>query len=116
MKLLHTVILSACLSTQMASVGLASGSYCACMPKPPRSARNAIDRDRYDLGQKVFNRKAVEGKGDAAPQLERLQALQAKLPARIGKKQVLTERAGKLTSEQLDALEYFVEQRYGRSR
>jgi|SRR4030095_1418941 hypothetical protein len=96
---------------------LASGTYCACMPKPPLRVKGAqVDRDRYDLGQKVYNEKTAPGQGDAASQRTRLQALQAQLPESIAKKKNLTSMAGKLTEQQLSALEYYVQQRYPKSK
>lgn len=96
---------------------LASGTYCACMPKPPSKAQaGRVDRDKFDLGQKVFNQKAAPGQGDAAAQRSRLQALQTQLPAKVAKKKDLTAFAGKLSEQQLEALEYYVSQRYGKSK
>lgn len=94
---------------------LASGSYCACMPKPPPKVAK-IDRDKFDLGQKVFNERTAPVQGDAAPQRLRLEAMQAKLPEKVAKKKNLTALAGKLSEEQLDALQYYVEQRYGKMK
>ena len=95
----------------------ASGSYCACMPKPPLRVKSAqVDRDRYDLGQKVYNEKAAPGQGDAAAQRTRLQALQSQLPASVAKTKDLTAMAGKLSEQQLSALEYYVQQRYPKTK
>ena len=92
----------------------ASGSYCTCMPKPPAKGSKAtkVDRAKYDLGQKAFNGKTAPVQGDATAQRARLEALQRKLPEKVGAKKDLTSLAGKLSEEQLDALEYFVQQRY----
>lgn len=95
----------------------ASGSYCACMPKPPvTNAAGPVDKDRFDLGQKVFNGKIAPTQSDAALQRSRLEALQTQLPARVAKKKKLTNLAGKLTHEQLQALEYFIGRRYPQSK
>jgi hypothetical protein len=100
---------------------IASGSYCACLPKPPAaSAANArgatarVDRDRFDLGQKVFNGQTAPARGNAKAQRPRLEALGSQLPAKVAKEKNLPARAGSLTNEQLDALEYYVAERYGR--
>jgi hypothetical protein len=105
-------VLAICALTPLAAFG--SGSYCACMPKPPSKygKPGAIDRDRFDLGQKIFNGKAAPGQGDATAQRTRLEALQAQLPEKVGRKNDLPAMAGKLSEQQLDALEYFVKQRY----
>lgn len=97
---------------------LASGSYCVCLPKPPpkSSAAKQADRDKYDLGQKVYNGKTAPATGDAAAQRARLQTLQASLPEKVAKKKDLTALAGKLTAEQLDALEHYVGQRYPKAK
>jgi hypothetical protein len=95
----------------------ASGSYCTCMPKPPPKASKAkVDRDKYDLGQKAFNGKTAPVQGNATAQRARLEALQRQLPEKVAAKKDLTSLAGKLSQEQLDALEYFVQQRYPASK
>lgn len=111
----HVLCLSlAAFAAASISPALASGSYCICLPKPP--ARTAkVDRDKYDLGQKVYNERTTPATGDAAAQKPRLEKLQSQLPARTAKKKDLVKLAGKLTPEQLDALEYYVGQRYPHS-
>lgn len=98
----------------------ASGSYCTCIPKPPPkgAAESKVEREKYALGQKLYNAKTPpEGAvGDATAQRTRLQALQTALPEKVGKKKDLTANAGKLTAEQLDALEYYVGQRYPKGK
>ena len=89
----------------------ASGTYTSRLPSAPAKAAK-VDRAKFDLGQKVYNGKTATAQGDAAAQRARLQALQARLPEKVAKKKDLTELAGKLTDEQLDALEYFVKERY----
>lgn len=88
------------------------------MPKPPPKVSKSVrvDRDKYDLGQKVFNGKAPAVQGDAAAQRSRLEALQRRLPEKVAAKKDLTDLAGKLSQEQLEALEYFVQQRYPTSK
>jgi hypothetical protein len=96
---------------------LASGSYCACMPKPPpKGQAGKVDRDKFDLGQKVFSNRMALAQGDAAAQRPRLQALQAQLPEKVAKKKDLTALAGKLSDQQLEALEYYVAQRYAKTK
>jgi hypothetical protein len=92
----------------------ASGSYCACLPKPPSSSGThaKVDRDRYDLGQKVFNGKTAPVQGNARSQKPRLEALQGRLPAKVAAQKHLPSLAGKLTNEQLESLEYYVGERY----
>ena len=107
-----SLILAACLAGPLSA--LASGTYCSCLPKPPRPAGKAesVDRDKFDLGQKVFNGKAAPGQGDAAAQRARLETLNGQLPESVAKKKNLPVLAGKLSAEQLEALDYFVKQRY----
>jgi hypothetical protein len=93
----------------------ASGSYCACLPKPP-SRQGKVDRDLYDAGQKIYNGKSLPTQGDAAAQKPRLEALQAQLPERVARKKNLRPMAGTLTDQQLNALEYYVNQRYPKSK
>jgi hypothetical protein len=105
--LLGTVVLA-----MSANLALGSGSYTS-RPPQPRVGQTSIDRARYSLGQRLFDGKVkLDAQADAAAQDPRLKALQARLPARVGKKKDLPALAGKLSSEQLDALEYYVNQRY----
>jgi hypothetical protein len=90
----------------------ASGSYTSRPPRPG-AAQEGVDRGLYDLGQKVFRGKAAAGLGDAAAQRPRLAALQGRLPAAAARKTDLAALAGKVTDEQLAALEYYVGRRYG---
>jgi len=107
------LVAAGCLGAPLAAS--ASGSYCACMPKPPAKA-GKVDRDKFDLGQKVFNGKTAPATGDASAQRTRLAALQTQLPEKVAKKKDLTALAGKLTDSQLDALEYYVKERYPASK
>lgn len=91
----------------------ASGSYTARPPQP--GAYGAPDRARYELGQRIFDGKlAPEAAADvdAAAQSERLARLEARLPQEVAASKNLKALAGKLTAEQLEALEYFVDERY----
>lgn len=73
----------------------------------------SLDREKYTLGQKVYDGGAMTpGEGDTDAQMERLKVVQAKLPADAAKMKDLVALAGKLSTEQLAALEYFVEQRF----
>ena len=93
---------------------LASGSYTS-RPPQPGAAGASVDRALYSLGQRIFTGKI---KPDAAvpaePQTERLERLQGVLPKRTAAKTDLISLAGKLSTEQLDALEYYVNLRYGK--
>lgn len=89
---------------------LASGSYTA---KPPRLGQ--LDHARYHLGKQVFTGKLdlpAAATGDAASQLPALQELEDKLPEKVRAKSQLTSLAGRLTREQLDALEYYLTVRF----
>lgn len=94
----------------------ASGSYIARPPKPPaKESKSAVDRDRYRLGQHIFNDKvALSAAGDATSQRSRLDSLQTRLPESVARRKDLPKLAGRLTEEQLVALEYYVARRYGR--
>jgi hypothetical protein len=73
-----------------------------------------MDREKYGLGQKVYEGSAMTpGGGDVDAQRARLKAVQMKLPADAMKMKDLPAMAGKLSAAQLDALEYFVAQRFG---
>ena len=72
-----------------------------------------MDREKYGLGQKVYEgQMKFMGGGDAGAQMERLKMAQAKLPADAMKMKDLPALAGKLSAAELDALEYFVSQRF----
>ena len=94
----------------------ASGTYRSNSPKPPPREQSGerVDRDRYSLGQRVFNGKAAPAKGDAVAQKPRLAAIQAQLPEKVARKKDLTTLSGQLSEEQLSALGYYVDQRYGK--
>jgi hypothetical protein len=89
----------------------ASGTY------PPAGAPRPMvrgDRGMIELGQAIYtgkaNLSAVDANGDK--QRERLTALQAKLPPSQRRLASLPALAGHLTSEQLTALEAFLEARF----
>ena len=96
--------------------GLASGSYSARPPRVPAGSAKAADpaREKFALGQRLFNGKGgLTATADLAAQKPRLQTLQDTLPAAVAKKKNLPAMAGKLTDDQLAALEHFVGERYG---
>ena len=90
--------------------GLASGSY----NRPPGPPPASVDKARYNLGKHVFAGKAAPATapGDAASQSVRLKELQGKLPKSARKSADLPALAGKLSNEQMTALEHFLEVRY----
>ena len=112
-RITHLTLLSGTAALLVATLPtFGSGTYCACMPKPPPKSAQTVDRDKFDLGQKVFNGKTAPVQGDPTGQRTRLAALQAQLPEKVAKKKDLTQLAGKITDQQLDALEYFIKERY----
>lgn len=113
-RLACLLLAAGCLGAPLAAS--ASGAYCTCIPKPPSAKAAKVDRDRFDLGQKVFNGKAAPANGDANAQRTRLAALQTQLPEKVARKKDLTALAGKLSDSQLDALEYYVKERYPASK
>jgi hypothetical protein len=110
--LLTLGLLAACLACP--ATGEASGSYTA-RPPQPGVAKKGLDRAKYSLGQKLFNGKVEpSGQGDATAQKERLTRLQGLLPEKTAAKKDLTVMAGKLSPDQLDALDYYVSNRYAK--
>lgn len=89
---------------------LASGSY----PGPGIRPAVRLNTQKYELGKAVFNGKATmtPGAGNAEVQVEKLKTWQAALPVAAAKTVDLPALAGKLTAEQMDALQYFLEVRY----
>jgi hypothetical protein len=111
-QLLTLGLLAVCLA--IPATADASGSYTARPPQPGVS-KKGLDRAKYSLGQKLFNGKvAPSGQGDATAQNERLKRLQGMLPEKTAAKKNLTTMAGKLSAEQLDALDYYVSNRYAK--
>lgn len=113
-KHLLQIVLGSLLGVASINLALASGTHANRMPKPPSSKETEkLDREKYSLGQKIYNAKVkLMTAGDAGAQMGRLKVLQARLPAKIAEKKNLVSLAGKLTAEQLEALEYFVQQRF----
>jgi hypothetical protein len=114
----RTLLLSALFSASVTAPALASGSYSGRPPQPPAKSGDGMtmkmDREKYGLGQKVYEGSAMTpGGGDVDAQRARLKAVQMKLPADAMKMKDLPAMAGKLSAAQLDALEYFVAQRFG---
>lgn len=106
------LLLGAAVLTASLHATLASGSYTSRPPQPGTSDKS-LDRAKYSLGQRLFDGKVKpDAQADPAAQRDRLKALQARLPKRVSKKKDLLALAGKLAAEQLDALEYYVKQRF----
>jgi hypothetical protein len=114
-SLLTLALAASCLALPLAlpAPAGASGSYTARPPQP--GASGIADRARYALGQRIFNGEVeADASAEAAPQAERLARLQGALPGDVAARKDLPAMAGKLTADQLEALEYFVHERYGR--
>ena len=95
----------------------ASGSYTARPQRPPapKDAATAIDNEKYALGKSIFTGKAklkAAPDASAAAQSARLKELAGKLPKSAKEAGKLPELAGKLSAQELEALEYYVGQRY----
>lgn len=111
-QLLALGLVAGCLALPVTAS--ASGSYTS-RPPQPGVAKKGLDRAKYSLGQKLFNGKVEpSGQGDAAAQKEDLTRLQGMLPKKTAAKKDLTLMAGKLSPEQLDALNYYVSNRYAK--
>jgi|SRR5204863_7125840 len=95
-----------------------SGSYSIRPPRPPSpvGVTKDTDRERYELGKKIYSGKAhltADPSADIKAQQEtRLRALQARLPESAQKKTDLPALAGRLTPAEMDALEYYVNKRF----
>ncbi|XDD45627.1 hypothetical protein AB3N60_13040 [Leptospira sp. WS39.C2] len=73
------------------------------------------DREKYHLGKAIFNQEiSLDSKtiSNASDQEERLEYLQGSLPNTEKRRVNLPELSGKLSEEQLQALEYFVQVRF----
>ena len=96
----------------------ASGSYSARPPRPPTliEMTKDADKEKYELGKKIYSGKArlsAQPTAEAAKTQEaRLRALQARLPEPAQRKTDLRALSGRLTSAEMDALEYYVNKRF----
>ena len=95
----------------------ASGHYRGRPPKPPTAGhkQDVPDQGKYALGKKIFTGKearATQPGVDTAQQEARLKALQARLPEKTQSGTNLPALAGKLSERELEALEYYVRERY----
>ena len=113
----RVVLLAALLGAAANAPAFASGSYSGRPPQPPAKAADGLamkmDREKYGLGQKVYEGSAMTpGGGNAEAQMARLKAAQMQLPADALKMKDLPSLAGKLSAAQLEALEYYVAQRF----
>ena len=104
-----------CLLLAMAGSALASGASPTRPPRPPRSAQAApaerMDDAKYAAGKAVFTGKAPMARNTGASKQERarLETL-ARQSGTAGRN--LPSLAGRLSADQLDALEYYVAHRY----
>lgn len=112
---LTPLLLAACVALPAAAS--ASGTYTARPPRPPAKAASGekMDSAKYELGKRIYNGKAKLEASTAVPmamQETRLRALETRLSEKEQKSARLSSYAGKLTAEQLDALEYYVAHRF----
>ena len=114
----YTLFLTLLFSAASLVCAKASGSYFLRPIKPAEQGEDqAFERAQYALGKRLFNGKVELPDRDeraAAKQREPLAALQALLPKRYAKKKNLPQLAGRLTSEQLDALAAYVRKRFAK--
>jgi hypothetical protein len=96
------------------NITYASGSYVALPIRPPAGeSRSPL----YELGKQVFNGRLELGPVDPAKvssQQEELALLDSKLASRGVTETTLSPLAGKLTTQQLQALKIYVSERYQR--
>ena len=89
---------------------MASGSYPGPGIRPPAKH----DMAKYELGKAVFTGKTqlAIGAGNAETQGATLKEWQKSLPGAVQRTTDLPAMAGKLTNDQLDGLQHFLEIRY----
>ncbi|WP_411823461.1 hypothetical protein [Leptospira sp. 'Mane'] len=112
MKKLITTIAIFIIASQISFVFASGGFGGGGVAQVPQGK----DREKFHLGKAVFNQEvefapAVDKTKEVA-QAERLDYLQGSLPNTEKRRVNLPDFAGKLTEEQLDALEYFVSIRF----
>lgn len=94
----------------MMSILPASGSYTS---KPARP--NQIEYAKYHLGKQIFSGKyqpKASSPGDQAAQQAVLETLERQLPESARRKSAITQLAGRLNQEELEALDYYLTSRY----
>lgn len=115
MQMQHFFPLILAAAVALPAAAFASGTYTSRPPRPPSrtEGHERLDSAKYELGKRVYNKKSTLGTvSGATGQEERLRAIEARLPEKEQKKANLTALAGKLSAEQLDALDYYVAQRF----
>ncbi len=91
----------------------ASGSYMVRPIHPP--GRVIEDSQRYELGKAIFLGKAAlkeQGTADRVAQRNLLAGLQERLPVRVKKMVDLPSLSGRLSAEQMLALQHFLRVRH----
>lgn len=104
-------LLLGCLLLVLPLRALASGSYPGRPPQPPPT----IDAAKYHVGKQIFTGQAASDQSlptAVAPQQARLQELQAALPSKAQQTVNLPALAGKLSTDRLEALEYYLASNY----
>ena len=109
-------ILIPVLALAVTGSALASGSAPMRPPRPPKNfapaANNEVDDARYALGKAVFTGKSAPVANPSAAKQQKARLNQ--LASAIGKDGAsLPAHAGKLSGEQMDALDYYASKRFG---
>ena len=106
-----TLLIIPVLALALTGSALASGSAPTRPPRPPSAGAPAetMDNARYALGKSVFTGKAPLHSNPTAARQQK--ARLSRLAAETGETS-LPKLAGKLSAEQLDALDYYVSKRY----
>ena len=103
------------LALALTGSALASGSAPMRPPRPPKNvapAAEKVDDSRYALGKAVFTGKAKPVANPSAAKKQKARLSQ--LASAIGKDGAsLPAHAGKLSGEQMDALDYYAAKRFG---
>ena len=109
-------ILIPVLALALTGSALASGSAPMRPPRPPKNfapaGNNEVDDSRYALGKAVFAGKSAPVANPSAAKKQKARLSQ--LASAIGKDGAsLPALAGKLSDEQMDALDYYAAKRFG---
>ncbi|MCW7493339.1 hypothetical protein ND861_11895 [Leptospira sp. 2 VSF19] len=107
-KLIQLLIINLLLITSVYASGGIGGGGIANIPQ-------GQDREKYHLGKAVYNQDITLEKQSnvkSIDQEERLEYLQGSLPNTEKRRVNLPDFAGKLSEEQLQALEYFIQVRF----
>lgn len=115
--LAYCLALLAALLTCLSADGSGSYRHSALPDKSSDLYNEGVDVGRFELGRKLYAgmiKLSDADSGAESNQAQKLQELARKLPSSQSKSSERMQRmAGRLTKDQVEALEYFIQERFG---